>query len=181
MIWRTSVKRAPVLLCVGMILFSGASFADSSPLFSEPWRWKDEQGQTVTFSRWAGAPLVVTMFFTSCKYRCPRTVDKLHEIEAAFARSHQRAQFVLVTLDPRSDTPQRLDAFKKAAHLPAESWHLLSGDDADTRALGRFLAIHPAYDDGHVDHEVRIGIFDAEGNVVRRLEGWNYDGDEAIR
>lgn len=181
MMHRRRVKCAPILLALAFVLLSGTSFGDPSPLFSEPWRWTDERGQSVTFSKWAGAPLVVTMFFTSCKYRCPRTIDKLREIDAAFARDHRQAQFVLVTLDPRNDTPERLDAFKKAARLPAESWHLLGGNEADTRALGRFLGIHPAYDDGHIDHEVRIDVIDAGGSVVRRLEGWNYDGDGAIR
>jgi hypothetical protein len=32
-----------------------------------------------------------------------------------------------------------------------------------------------------VDHEVRIAIFDASGAMVRRLEGWDFDGEGAIR
>jgi protein SCO1/2 len=170
------------LFCCCALLVCTRSLADASPsLFEQPWRWKDDHGETVTLSRWKGAPLVVTMFYTTCRFRCPMTLDKLREIEAAFTRHKQRANFALVTLDPRSDTVERLNDFKKVNRLPDETWHLLNGDDAQTRTLSRFLGIRPAYDDGHIDHQVRIAILDARGAVVRRFEGWTFDGEEATR
>lgn len=175
------MRLGPAVLSFAITLASGAASADDSSLFSRPWRWRDERDQVVALSKWAGAPLVVTMFFTSCKFRCPRTIDKLREIDAAFTRSHRQAQFVLVTLDPYHDTPDRLEAFKRTAHLPPDTWHLLSGDGADTRALSRLLTVHPAYDDEHINHEVRIGVFDAQGNPTRLLRGWGFDGEEAIQ
>src|SRR5215471_9089054 len=53
-------------------------------LFAHPWVWTDEQGQSVTFARWRGQPLVVSAVFTTCKATCPRTIAKLQELDAVF-------------------------------------------------------------------------------------------------
>jgi protein SCO1 len=153
----------------------------SSSLFREPWRWTDEHGELVRFSKWRGSPLVVSMFFRSCTERCPLTVEKLRRIEAAFAKKNRTAQFVLVTLDPKSDTPSRLLAFKEGEHLSEGSFHLLNGGDAETRALGRLLGVHPsAIDEAHIDHEVRIAVFDAKGILMRSFAGWGFDDADAV-
>jgi protein SCO1/2 len=155
--------------------------APSSSLFERPWQWTDEHGELVTFSKWKGAPLVVSMFYRSCTTRCPLTLQKLQRIEAAFDRQRRSAQFLLVTLDPHNDTPSRLLAFKEGEHLSAVSWHLLNGDDAETRALEQFLELHAsANDEGHIDHEVRIAVFDADGRRVRSFRGWGFEDDEAV-
>jgi protein SCO1 len=155
--------------------------SSSASLFQEPWRWTDEHGELVTFSKWRGSPLVVAMFFRSCTERCPLTVEKLRRIEAAFAKKKQPAQFLLVTLDPHTDTPSRLLAFKEGEHLSESSFHLLNGGDAETRALGRLLGVHPsANDEGHIDHEVRIVVFDAQGILTRSFVGWVFDDDDAV-
>jgi protein SCO1 len=164
-----------------LLLASPVSLADTpTSLFERPWRWRDEHGLSVSFSKWKGPPLVLSVFYAGCQFKCPRTIDKLQELDAALRHRGQRANFVLVTLDPHADAAE-LSAFKRARHLAEDSWHLLVGDEAQTRALCRLLGVHPAYDDGHVDHEVRIAIFDASGNIARHLEGWAFNADEAMQ
>jgi protein SCO1 len=148
-------------------------------LFQQPWVWRDDRGEVVTFSKWRGTPEVVTMFFRGCTLRCPQTLGKLRDVEAAFSRRKLPVHIVLVTLDPRNDTPDRLRDFKEAEHLSENTWHLLSGNDSATRELGRALGIRPSYDDSHIDHDVRIALFDSEGRLVRTFEGWHFD-DEAM-
>jgi cytochrome oxidase Cu insertion factor (SCO1/SenC/PrrC family) len=147
--------------------------ADATPsLFDQPWLWRDDHGQVVRFSLWKGPPLVVTLFYPGCRQRCPRTLDMLSEMDARYLRQGKRATFVLVSLD-RSVEVAELAAFKRAHHLPEDRWHLLVGDEQRTRALCRLLGVHPAYDDGHIDHEVRVDVFDDSGHVTRKIEGWN--------
>lgn len=86
---------------------------------------------------------------------------------------------VLVTLDPEADTPERLKAFKAARNLPP-TWHLLAGTRRETAQISRWFGVHPAYDDGHIDHEVRVGVVDARGHLVRVLAGWGFDERAAI-
>jgi protein SCO1/2 len=161
------------LVGCGSAVPNRATGAETS-LFSRPWTWTDDHGQAVTLSRWGGAPQVVTMFFRGCDLRCPLTLAKLHDVEAAFSRVGQPVQFVLVTLDPRNDTPERLADFKAARHL-GETWHLLAGNNSDTQELGKLLGIHRTYDDLHIDHDVRIALIDADGRIVQMFEGWHFD------
>jgi protein SCO1/2 len=151
----------------------------STSLFDEPWAWVDDRGAAVTFDRYRGTPAVVTAIYTSCTVRCPFTVEKLKAMAAAFERRGQAARFFLVTLDPRTDTPERLHRFKETRHLP-EDWSLLSGSDADTRALSRLLDVRPMFDDGHIDHDVRIGVFDAGGRLVHNFADWSFEADVSV-
>jgi len=164
-----------VLACVSAARVS----RPAGSLYDRPWRFVDDQGSTVTLAQWRGAPVVLTMFYCSCSTRCPNTIRKLRRMEEIFVRKNVRANFVLVTLDPRNDSPARLSDFKRAERMDA-AWHLLAGGDTETRELARLLAVHPGYDDAHIDHDVRVAILDAAGEVTVEYEGWSFDEEAAV-
>ncbi len=145
-----------------------------------PWRWQDDHGDVVSFAKWGGAPEIVTMFYASCTFRCPLTVAQLKRLESAFARRSLGVNFLLVTLDPRADTPDRLRAFRSSEGLPEGNWHLLAGDDKQTRELGRLLGVHPSYGDPHIDHDVKVGIVDSRGVLLETLDGWHFDEGSVV-
>jgi protein SCO1/2 len=162
-----------VTLALASCLPPGAPGApEPATLYEAPWSFRDEHGAAVRFDRFRGGPVVVTAFYTSCPVRCPRTVLELKKLDAALQRAGTRAPVVMVTLDPATDTPERLLRWKREQRLP-EHWHLLGGGREETRAVLRMLDMHPAYDAGHIDHEVRVVMLDAEGGVRRRFEGWD--------
>jgi len=163
---------------------AGGSGASRPPeavaLFDRPWLWTDERGETVAFSRWRGTPAIVTMFYTSCTLRCPLTVAKLKSVEAAFARREVPVEIFLVTLDPRSDTPDRLLEFKRHNRLSGGEWHLLAGGESETRELGRVLGVRPSYGDPHIDHDVKVAVVDARGALLQTIDGWHFDEDAVV-
>jgi protein SCO1 len=148
-------------------------------LFAHPWVWNDELGREVSFARWRGRPLVVTAAFTSCRETCPRTMQKLRDVYMTFQRQKRAAQFIVVTLDPGTDTPDRLFAFKREQRLPA-SWHLLTGPKAQTRELARMLGIHLVDLDGHLMHDGAIVVFDEQGRSRRSYTGWGVDHEAPV-
>jgi protein SCO1/2 len=151
----------------------------AAPLFAQRGTWTNEQGETLSLERFRGTPVVVTAFYTSCTVRCPLTISKLEEVDAAYRKSGRLVPFLLLTIDPHTDTPARLQRFKHAHNLP-EQWHFLWGSDADTRGLAHYLHVNPAYDEGHIDHEVRIAVFDADGRWARGFSGWSFDANDAV-
>jgi cytochrome oxidase Cu insertion factor (SCO1/SenC/PrrC family) len=153
--------------------------ATEGGLYARPWRWTTELGEARTFEAWRGQTLVVAPFYTSCQVRCPQTLRKLTEIAEAYRRAGRAATFVLVTLDPENDTAPRLLRFKERNGLPA-AWHLLSGSAADTRGLAELLETRTAYDSSHIDHQVRIAVFDRRGHLARNLHGWDFDVAQAV-
>jgi protein SCO1/2 len=154
---------------------AGAGVHSAAALFDEPWQWTDDRGAAVTFRKWSGAPQIVSMFYATCTFRCPMTVAKLKRIESAFARRSLPVHLLLVTLDPRSDTPEKMRAFRNDQGLSGVTWDLLAGSDRDTKALSRLLGVRPSYGDTHIDHDVRVGVVDANGVLVETLDGWHFD------
>jgi protein SCO1 len=168
-------------------LASGCAVAGAAPaaaggdasVYAAPWRWTDEEGSTVALSRWRGEPVILAPFYASCSERCPRTLEKVRSVDEAYARHGVAHQVILVTLDPGSDGPERLRRFKEQRHVPA-SWRVLRGEIEETRALARMLGVRAIYDDTHVDHDVRIAVFDGSGRLVRDFGGWDFDDDDAV-
>jgi cytochrome oxidase Cu insertion factor (SCO1/SenC/PrrC family) len=132
------------------------------------WLWTDERGDAVAFSGWRGEPVIVAAFYTSCSSTCPRTIEALRRIDNALRASGARAQMVLVTIDPDTDTPERLAAFKRSRALP-ESWRLLRGSSAQTRELLDVIGVHAIPTDPHVVHDSYLAVFDADGHLARRV------------
>jgi protein SCO1/2 len=174
-----SLMGSTALACAALSAGPTQASRRSSSLYDLPWVFHDEADHPVRFADWSGTPLLVAPFYTSCQLRCPRTIDKLREVEATLARAGRPATILLVTLDPETDTPARLKAYKASRSLPA-SWHLLAGTRREAAELSRRFGVHPAYDDGHIDHEVRVAVVDARGHVVRVLAGWGFDDRAAM-
>jgi protein SCO1/2 len=182
----SDATRRALAAAVPFVLFScaevpatvGLSTAAPAHAYGGDWHWTDESGAEVTFSRWRGAPLVVTAVYTSCTTRCPLTIAKLRALDEAFLRKGLHGQFALVTLDPQTDDSARLRRYRDSRHLPP-AWHMLHGGIEETRQFGRMMGVRAVYDDGHLDHEVRIAIFDRAGRLVRNFVGWNFDENEA--
>lgn len=130
-------------------------------------------------SGFRGTPLIVTGIYTSCTERCPLTVEKVRRVDAAFHRHGIDDQVVLFTLDPENDTVDRLRRFRTARNAPA-GWHLLRGNREQTHEFARLLRMSAIYDDSHIDHDVRIAVFDGEGRLVRNFEGWAFDENDAL-
>ncbi len=156
-----------------------ASAGPRASLFSHDWSWTDEKGESVTFARWAGRPLVVTAIFTQCKATCPRTIAKLLKVYDGFQRQGRDAQFLVVTLDPANDTPAVLQHFKKESGLP-ETWHLLAGNVHDTRDLRDLLGIHVIDDGPHLLHDGRILVFDEMGVATHSYGGYSLDEEASL-
>jgi protein SCO1/2 len=150
-----------------------------SSLFAHPWRWTDEQGTTVALSQWGGQPIVVAAVYTTCTRTCPLTVRKMRNIHEAFERAGRPAQFVLVSLDPDVDTPERLRRFKEERHLPSD-WHLLTGKRSTTLEILDLLGIHVLDMDAHVFHDSKIVVFDEHGAPARSFDCCDFDPRAAL-
>jgi protein SCO1/2 len=146
-----------------------AAAAETRSLFGTDWIWRDEQGEAVRFDRWRGAPIFVSMVFTSCTSACPLTIERLRRVSDAFKAEGRAATFVLVTLDPANDTTDQLHRFKLSRGLPPD-WHLLRGEGDQTRALADLLQVK-VVEDAHIFHDSRIVVFDRDGKLAGQLRG----------
>jgi protein SCO1/2 len=105
--------------------------------------------------------------FTNCPDVCPTTLRMLAQTEQSLSDlpPAQRPQVILVSVDPKRDTPQQLVSYLK---FFSPAFIGLTGEqatlDAFTRQLGVPVAITPT-DNGNytVDHSAAIFLIDPNG------------------
>ena len=95
---------------------------------------------------------------------------RLEELQALADRDAIKVNFVVVSLDPRSDTPEAWQDYRKWRKLERENWSFLSGNAVNTHALAGQLGISYWMYQDHVVHDFGITLLDAEGNVIRKLK-----------
>lgn len=110
------------LLLVGIAL--GLAFAVAGTLFPRPYTFHgslidppvaaadftltDQNGQPFRLSDQKGKVALVFFGYTNCPDACPTTLTQFKQIRRQLGKSADGVKFILVTVDPERDTPERL-------------------------------------------------------------------------
>ena len=115
-----------------------------------------------------GSPVLIAMFYTSCKYVCPLIVDSMRSVDKALAPDERaRLRVVLVSFDPEHDTPQALKAVAEERHLDLPRWSLDRTDADSVRKLAAVLGVqYRAIEKGDFNHSTVISLLDKDGRIV---------------
>ena len=90
----------------------------------------------------AGKPVVVTLFYSSCRSVCPVLTFAMRRLEASLpAAKRDQVTFLMVSLDSDRDTPAVLAAFAAEHQLSASHWHIAHTDVEGVRLLSAALGI----------------------------------------
>ncbi|MBN8549343.1 MAG: SCO family protein [Deltaproteobacteria bacterium] len=162
------------------LLFAVCAVAVETPsdsLYLVPFEWKDQAGRSLDMSSFKGKPVVLTLAYTKCKTACPLTMQRIKNVAGALKNKVPDAQFVIVSLDPKNDTPETLAKFKEQYKLDDARWHLLTGSEADVRKLAVLLgySFQQQAGDGEIAHSNKIFGLDKEGRIATELEGLGSD------
>lgn len=133
-------------------------------------RLTDARGLPLAFRGLQGRPRVATMFYANCRYVCPLIVDSVKAIERKLsAAERERIGFVLISMDPERDTPEKLMSVMQERRLDAARWTLLRPEAEDLRGLAGVLGIrYRALADGEFNHSTSLVLLDANGRVLAR-------------
>jgi protein SCO1 len=75
-----------------------------------------------------GKVVVITPFFTTCRGSCPHLIDTFAKLQSHYEdRLGKDLYLVSLTVDPETDTPEKLKAYADQYHARA-GWHFLTGD-----------------------------------------------------
>jgi len=145
--------------------------------------WTTDAGSRIKLSALAGKPRVVAMFFASCQFTCPVTVNDMKRIEAALPPAPRaKVGFTLVSFDSRRDQPDALRKYRDRHQLAPADWTLLRGEPDDVLELAALLGVNFKQDArGDFAHSNLIIVLNARGEVVHRLVGLNQDVSETVR
>ncbi|HEY1141267.1 MAG TPA: SCO family protein [Lysobacter sp.] len=141
-------------------------------VYQLPLQLTDQSGKVSDWRTRRGKPQLVSMFYTSCQYICPLIVDSGKAVEKNLTPAQQQKLGVLlVSMDPRRDTPAALQAIIDKRHLDTARWTLASPPVADVRAAAGVLGIrYRQLADGEFNHTSALVLLDADGRILARTE-----------
>jgi protein SCO1 len=155
------VGAAPALTPTGYSLFH---------LDSE---WQDQTGAVRKLESLGGRVQVLTMAYTYCGYACPRLIADMKRIEGSIDPNlAEDVGFVLVSIDPERDTPERLARFAADLHLDPARWTLLTGSPDAVLELAAVLGVRYAREsDTEFGHTNLITVLTPTGEIAHRQLG----------
>ncbi len=107
----------------------------------------------------------IVFFYTNCEGTCPGTLQRVKQLRRAMANEFpaDELQFVAITLDPESDTPERLRSYAQQLGVDDEeglaNWRFCTGKPADIELVRRGLGMYeidPVLDADRSQHAALI-------------------------
>ncbi|CAM1347680.1 SCO family protein [Tenacibaculum crassostreae] len=159
-----------------------ATDISESSIFNLASEWKTEENKTIHLEDLRGKTLVMVMIYTTCKAACPRLVADMRNIEAKIPKEYNEdLQYVLISIDPKNDTPKRLKAFAKENFMDDEHWTFLQGTEESVREFANVLAVkYKQISPLDFSHSNIISVFNPEGELVHQQEGLGVDNKETV-
>jgi protein SCO1/2 len=106
----------------------------------------------------------VQLMFTSCTTTCPIQAAIFQKVQTQLANlPAKKIQLLSLSIDPQSDTPAALNAWRKRFHAGA-AWLAACASPADTEQLQDFFA----KSNNSADHATQVSLLDRQSRLVWR-------------
>ena len=152
-------------------------------IYNLPSKWTNQDGQEIEMKQLKGKVLVMVMIYTSCKAACPRLVADMRNIESRLPEDIKKdVKLVLISIDPKTDTPERLKEFSIANKMEGEQWEFLRSTEENTREFAAVLAVnYKKIAPLDFSHSNIISVFNAEGELTFQQEGLGVNSDNTVQ
>jgi cytochrome oxidase Cu insertion factor (SCO1/SenC/PrrC family) len=179
-VWRLPYALGAVLLVLASLATSQAWSAPFS-FYNIPFSFVNDRGETVHMSDWRGKPLILTMEHSTCRFSCSISISKLKTIQALADQKNIKIDFMIISIDPRNDTPETWRQFRKSRDEERSNWHLLTGNEATTNQVANMLGIKYWYMDEHVLHDFKILRLNANGEIDKMITDYDDEADTLLQ
>lgn len=155
---------------------------EGESIFNLTSKWNTEEGKQIELKDLKGKVLVMVMIYTTCKAACPRLVADMQNISKQIpANKKNDIQYILVSIDPEHDTPQKLKEFAIKNYMDGNEWTFLQGNLDSVREFANVLAVkYKEIAPMDFSHSNIISVFDQNGNLVHQQEGLGVDNKETV-
>jgi protein SCO1/2 len=141
----------------------------------------DHRNQPFDIEKVRGKVWVANFIFTSCATECPLLSRRMQDIQEAF-KNDPRVELVSISVDPRTDSPERLAKYAEAFQA-GDKWAFLTGDTKEIERLSTkgFMVVTPgetpaassARRTRELLHSEKIAVVDQLGVVRYYANGMN--------
>lgn len=151
-------------------------------IYNLPSKWTSQDGNNIEMKDLKGKVLAMVMIYTSCKAACPRLVADMRNIESRLSKDvKEKVQLVLLSIDPKTDTPKRLKAFAKENKMDGNQWLFLRSTEENTREFAAVLSVnYKKVSPMDFSHSNIISVFNAKGELVFQQEGLGVNSDQTV-
>lgn len=151
-------------------------------IYNLPSKWTTQHNEEIELKALKGDVVVIVMVYTSCQTACPRLAADMRNIEKQIPQNKkEQVTLVLVSIDPETDTPERLAAFADENQMNSKKWVLLRGSEENTREFAAVLAVnYKKISPLDFSHSNIISVFDQKGELAYQQEGLGVDNKETI-
>lgn len=143
----------------------------------------NQSGEQVKLSDLKGKVWLVAEFFAICPHCAARNGQEIKSLFDKF-KDHPDFHITCISVDPTTDTPERLTEYSKALEAdPSRWWFMSHPDEKETHEYLekelKFLRVKERMDpadreaNGRFEHDMSITLVDREWNVVGK---WNLYG-----
>jgi protein SCO1/2 len=150
-------------------LMGGACAGTVQSVWQIPIALMDDLGEQVHLKKWAGQPAIITMEYTESSLVCSTTLAYLKELQAILDERGQSMNVLVLSLDPKNDTPEAWQRYRQTFNLRQSNWHFLTAGLDQTPDLAKQFGVNYRVFDGIIIHRLRILRVDETGKVVNVL------------
>jgi len=111
---------------------------------------------------------IADFFFTHCPTICPPMTSQMTRLNDETQDLASKVQFLSFSIDPKRDTPTRLNQYIKMFEVKGKNWHFLTGDEEATHLLAKEFFNGAERDeeaDGGFGHTDYFALVDTKGHV----------------
>jgi len=150
-------------------------------LFNLTSEWKTQDNKSIQIQSFQGKVIIAAMVFTHCEGACPRIVSDIQRIEKEFTADElKNIHFLLISMDPERDTPERCREFAKEYQLNS-NWTLISSSEDATTEMANVLNVKvKKLSSGGFDHSNTIHIINPQGVIVYQQNGLEQEPEGSI-
>ncbi len=160
-------------------IVNGIEKTDSAFHQIPPFRFINQDNDTIDQNIVKGKIYVADFFFTSCPTICPVMKSQMIRVYKKYA-SNPRLMLLSHTIDPKNDKPEVLKKFAENLNVNTQKWLFLTGKKEDIYKIGQKSYMVTAVDDptqpGGIVHSGGFILVDAQS----RIRGI-YDGTEPAK
>ena len=126
----------------------------------------ERSGEKVSSADLIGTPYIVSFFFSTCPSICVQQNQKIRELQEEFAG--RNVKFLAISVDPETDTPERLREYAARFGADQSQWLFLTGSLAYIRHIGETVFDQPVDKKFHTE---RFVLVDPRGHI-EGFYGW---------
>jgi len=144
--------------------------------------WLTQNGDPIQLADLSDDFQLVCMIFTACPGACPNLIGDMLSIDTALElETKEKLKYLLVTIDPDNDSPERLSRFANTHNLNTDRWTLLQGEKDNIRQLSNLLGVeYKQYDNGSFGHTNYLILLNRKGEIIYRLHGIHVSNEDML-